>query len=802
MENYNNIQQNNLASQQNEGEGMEISLSGIWKFFTGNWFWFLISVVVCLGVGMLYCKISPKIYSSSALIYVDENASRSVKSDVTSMTNLRMMRQTSVVDNEAAIIRSHTLMAKVVENLNLNVTYKKPAKLRKVEVYGPTMPALVVVDSLMRGFVVDLELGSEKVSGVFKYTLPTGEKKELKFNSKYDAPIYGEMGIVRIVKNDYYGDNFAKVINKNNDKFEASVTSVRSAARALSSVLTVAPSSKTTSLISVGIKSAVPQKSADIVNELIYVYNEDAKEGERAVARATMQFVDERLAIVGGDLESVDSDVANYRKSAGSVDPQSEANLYVQAASRLDNEAVNIETQISILNEVLASVKAVNGSMELVPNLGISDTALNDIISDYNAAVLQYKAMGGDDNISHPSVKNQKEQILSMQTLLPASINNLQASLEVKLRSVNKQIAENESRVSALPSVEKGAQSILRNQQIKVKIYEYLLNKREETSLKLATTAPISRVIDPALPATHPISPRTAMIMLLALIMGFVIPVVIIFIAEALRTKIYSIEEVEAAIGRDVPIVGAVPSKDSRHTSDIMVTPNSRDAVAEAFRMVRTNIDFMMPKDGKVIMVTSTVPSEGKTTMALNIALSFVITGKKVVIVDMDMRKGSMEKRMNVRHQSKGIVSYLMGRETNVENLIMKDCIHGVDALFVGTIPPNPAELLMRPEIDAMFDELKDLYDYIIVDTAPVALVTDTQIINRMADVTLYCMRMGHTQKVSLDTVKAISGRKSLKNLGVLIAQVGVGKLYYGGESRSTNYGYGYGYGYGNSKDA
>ena len=796
MENYNNMQQNNLVSQQGENEGMEISLRSIWKFFTGNWFWFLISVVVCLGLGVLYCKVQPKIYSSSALIYVDENASRSVKSDVTSMTNLRMMRQTSVVDNEAAIIRSHTLMAKVVENLDLNVTYKKPTKLRKVELYGPTMPAHVVADTLMRGFVMDLNLGKEKASGVIKYTLPGGEKKEVKFSSKYDEPIYGEMGIVRVVKNDLYADDYAKAIDKN-DKFEVSVTSVRSAARALSSVLTVAPSSKTTSLISVGIKSGVPQKSADIVNELIEVYNEDAKEGERAVARATMQFVDERLAIVGGDLESVDSDVANYRRSAGSVDPQSEANLYVQAASRLEKEAVDIETQIRILNEVLASVKAVSGQAELVPNLGIADAALNAIISDYNASVLQYKAMGGDANLNHPSVKSQKENIISMQSLLPASIKNLQASLEVKLRSVNRQIADNEKKVSNLPTVEKGAQSILRNQQIKVKIYEYLLNKREETSLKLATTASISRVIDPALPATTPISPRTAMIMLLALIMGFVVPVVLIFIAEALRTKIYSIEEVENAIGHDVPIVGAIPSKDSRHTSDIMVTPNSRDSIAEAFRMVRTNIDFMMPKGGKVVMTTSTVPSEGKTTMALNIALSFVITGKKVIIVDMDMRKGSMEKRMNVKHQSKGIVSYLMGHETNVDNLIVKDCVHGVDALFVGTIPPNPAELLMRPEVDTLFDELKSRYDYIIVDTAPIALVTDTQIINRMADITLYCMRMGHTEKVSLDTVKAISMRKSLKNLGVLIAQVGVGKLYYGGEKQSTNYGYGYGYGYG-----
>ena len=463
---------------------------------------------------------------------------------------------------------------------------------------------------------------------------------------------------------------------------------------------------------------------------------------------------------------------------------------------------MEIETQISILGDVLASIKSISGTIELAPNLGISDSSLNAMIGEYNDVVLQYKVMGGDSNLSNPSVATTRERALSIQSLLPSSIKNLQSSLEVRLRSVNKQIAENEERVVSLPALEKGAQSILRNQQIKVKIYEYLLNKREETSLKLATTAPVSRIIDPAIAATNPISPRTAMIMLLALIMGFVIPVVVIFVAEALRTKIYSVEEVESAIGNRVPIVGAIPSKDARHSSDIMVTPNSRDAIAEAFRMVRTNIDFMMPRGGKVVMATSTVPSEGKTTMALNIAISFAITGKKVVVVDMDMRKGSMEKRVEVKHQSKGIVSYLMGSETNLDNLIVKNCVYGVDALFVGTIPPNPAELLMRPEIDEMFVELKKMYDYIIVDTAPIALVTDTQIINRLADVTLYCMRMGHTEKISLDTVNAISMRKSLNNLGVIISQVGVGKLYYGGEKKSTNFGYGYGYGYGyGSKD-
>ncbi|MBO5692755.1 MAG: hypothetical protein J6R74_02300, partial [Tidjanibacter sp.] len=443
MEN-NNIQNSNFE-QQNEQQEQSISLRSIWKFFTGNWFWFLISVVLCLGLGFLYCKISPKVYSSSATIYIDENASRSVKSDVTTMTNLRMMRQTSVVDNEATILRSRSLMQKVVENLNLNIVYKAQAKLRKVEVYAPAVPAHVVIDSLMRGFAMELKLAENSASGIIKYSV-LGEEYEKKFSTEYDTPVYSEVGIFRIVKNQRFVEDYAKVIRKNNEFF-VSVTSPERAARALTASLSVAPTSKTTSIISVGMKSAVPQKSADIVNELIYVYNEDAKEGERAVARATMEFVDERLAIVGSDLEEVDQNVENYRKKANTLNSQSEANIYVQTAARLEEEAVELETQIRILKDVQASIEKVAGQVELVPNLGIEDATRNSHITNYNNAVLEYKTLGGDAKLSNPQVSNLRERILSIQSILPASIKNIQSSLEVKLRSVNRQIADNQAKV-------------------------------------------------------------------------------------------------------------------------------------------------------------------------------------------------------------------------------------------------------------------------------------------------------------------------------------------------------------------
>ncbi len=793
MENT-NYQQNPQGPQGGQEEQTtEISLRSIWSFFINNWLWFGLSVFGCLCLGFLYCKVSPKIYSSSAVIYIDENASRSVKSDVTSMTNLRMMRQTSVVDNESAILRSYTLMNKVVENLNANICYSVQAKLRKVEIYGPSAPVEVVVDSLKYPFSLELQLNSNDLTGKIKWRFPGSRKdSEQKFAVAYGSPVVSEVGIFRVVAN----DNLAEATKKDN-RLYVSVANPSRYTRAMLTNLSVAPTSKTTSLINVSMKSPVAQKAADLVNELIYVYNEDAKEGERAVARATMEFVDERLGVVGADLESVDSEVESYRKKSRSVNSMAEGNIYLQTANKLEEEAVKIETQRVLLNDILTSVNKTMGKVELVANLGLEDQSLNGIITDYNNAVLEYKMMGGDEKLSNPSVANIREKVLALQALLPQSIANLRTSLDLQLRSVEKQIAENRAKVNDLPTIEKEAQSIMRDQEIKVEIYSFLLNKREETSLKLATTASISRVIDPAMPAQFPISPRTMMIMLLALIVGFVIPVVVILVAEALRNKIYSVEEVESEIGSAVSIVGAIPSKEDKKSNDILVTPNSRDAIAEAFRMVRTNIDFMMPEGGKVLMVTSTIPHEGKTTVALNVALSFAITGKKVIVVDMDLRKGSMEQRIGDEHHTFGVVNYLVGKESNIDNLIVRDCLHDVDALFVGTIPPNPAELIMRKQLDDLFVELRKRYDYVIVDTAPIALVTDTMVANRVADMTLYCMRMGHTEKMAFETIKAVAGRKSLKNMGVVMSDVGVETIYYGGEKRKQTYGYGYGYGYG-----
>ncbi|MBQ1214686.1 MAG: hypothetical protein IIX81_06670, partial [Tidjanibacter sp.] len=503
MENL-NYQQNPQGQQGGQEEmGTEISLKSIWSFFINNWFWFGLSVFVCLCAGFLYVKVSPKVYSSSAVIYVDENASRSVKSDVTSMTNLRMMRQTSVVDNESAILRSYTLMSKVVENLNANITYSVQAKLRKVEIYGPSAPVEVVVDSLKYPFSLELKLGKESASGKIKFYYPGARKAtEEKFEVAYGSPVVNEVGIFRIVAN----ENLAETIQKD-DRLFVNIASPSRYTRALMSNLSVAPTSKTTSLINVSMKSAVAQKAADIVNELIYVYNEDAKEGERAVARATMEFVDERLGIVGADLESVDSDVESYRKKSQSVNSMAEGNIYLQTANKLEERAVELETQIMLLNDILDSVKKIQGNVELVPNLGLTDDALNTLITDYNNSVLEYKTLGGDAKLNNPSVSNVREKVLALQSLLPASIANLRTSLDLQLRSVDKQIAENKAKVRDLPTIEKESQSILRDQEIKVEIYSFLLNKREETSLKLATTASISRIIDPAMASPLPIAP-------------------------------------------------------------------------------------------------------------------------------------------------------------------------------------------------------------------------------------------------------------------------------------------------------
>ncbi len=772
------MENNETAGQQEK----EITLRQILDFFLNNWGWFLISVVLCFGTGYLLTQTMTRMYVSSASIRVDEDYMRDASADITDFSGGGLFKSTSSVDNEVLVLKSRTLMLKVVKNLKAHISYYIDGRLRTQEIYSLLSPVeLVVPDSLKRRFTVQLRLKSDTEyvaqvddgpSEAHPYGVPvTQDSVTFTVNKRTNFSSYPDASIVVRVANPF------KV------------------AQRYATELASAPASKTTSIIQLSLTTPVAQKATDIINGLIDVYNKDAIDDKRRAAQNTADFIDERLRVVGYELETVDRDVERFKRDNESVDIVSESGIFLNSASQYEQLSVDVATQISLVESVGKYVRQYKGQYTLLPtNIGIEDPALNGSIELYNQMVLQRNRLLASGDVSqNPVIQELNAQILNMQSSLEESIRNLHNSLLIRQKSLAAQKKSISNRVRNVPTLEKEGQSIMRQQKIKESLYLFLLNKREENGLKLASAVPIAKVIDPASSTGIPVSPKVPVILLASFLFGLALPVGVLLLIDQLRTSIRGRKDVEAVV--KAPIIGEIPSKEEG-MSDRIVEKNSRDIVSEAFRIVRTNLDFMMTgEDRKVIMLTSTIPSEGKTFLSMNVASSLSIAGKRILLVDLDLRKSTLAKKFGHSTHHKGISNYLAGKENDIRSLISKGEVEGVDILYAGAIPPNPAELLISKRLDEAFRTLREDYDYIVVDTSPVGLVADTVISNRVADLTLYTIRVGRSDRRSLESIQALWVNKTLKNMAIILSDATSSSRY--GYGYGYNYGYGYGYHYG-----
>lgn len=768
----------------------------IFDFIVSNWYWFVISAVMCLCAGYLYTKIVPNRYYSSATIYIDEDYSRGSGSDVTDLRPLRVMRNSSTLENEIVILHSRSLMRKVVDSLHSNVHYYMWGKLRRVEQYGPKSPVRIEVDSMSSEFDMVIELVDARH---FTTQIVSRNDKRLKYN--FDNLPYGSVikadsiARIKVLK----GSNCESYMG---EKVEIAVVSPQRSAINLASRLEISSSQRATGILRLSLIDRVPQKAADVLNVLIGYYNADAIEGKRLSAQKTWNFINERLEYVERELSNVDSAVESFKKNRQSIDIASESNIYLKSVSDLEMQLAQVSTQIELVEGIERLLADEESKSELLPaNIGISDEGLNGSIGQYNRMVLDRRRLGSDEYAANPVVSDLDADILSMRSSLLRSAANLKGSLTAKRRSMERQIATLRSKVSDVPTIEKENVSIARNQAIKSTIYSFLLTKLEETGMKLAATYPIATVVDYALPSSSPVSPRLKLILLASLIIGLLIPTIVLIIIRQLQVKVSDVDEVESQV--TVPIVGHVPTKpDRRSRDDRIVNETSSDVVSEAFKIVRTNMAFTLPAGGQVIMITSSISGEAKSFTSINLSLTLSISGARVLLVDMDLRKGDLADKLGINHASSGLANFLAGRSNDVMSLVRRGDLNGVDLLYVGALPPNPAELLMSPRLDEAFAVLRQHYDYIVVDTSPVGLVADTIIANRVADLTIYSIRIGFSFKQSIASVESLYTRGVLRNMTLLLSDVNAGRSY--GYSNGYGYGYGsygYGYGYGRKKE-
>ena len=567
--------------------------------------------------------------------------------------------------------------------------------------------------------------------------------------------------------------------------------------------LSIAPTSKTTSVAVISLKNSSLQRGQDFINQLLEMYNRNTNNDKNEIAQKTAEFIDERIGIISKELGSTEANLESFKRDAGITDLTSEAQIALAGNAEYEKKSVENRTQISLVNDLRKYLRG--NEYEVLPsNVGLQDAALIGTIERYNEMLIERKRLLRTSTENNPTIVNLDTSIRAMKANVQATLEGTLQGLMITKESLDREASRYSRRISNAPGQERAYVSIARQQEIKAGLYLMLLQKREENAIALAATANNAKIIDEAIADDIPVSPKRPMIYLIALVLGIGIPVGIIYLVELTKFKIEGRADVEKLTS--VPVVGDIPLTDEKNDKNgsIAVFENKNNLMSETFRNIRTNLQFMLDNDQKVILVTSTVSGEGKSFVSSNLAISLSLLGKKVVIVGLDIRKPGLNKVFQLSNKERGITQYLSNPETDLMELVQPSDVN--KNLFIlpgGTVPPNPTELLARNGLDRAIETLKKNFDYVILDTAPIGMVTDTLLIGRVADLSVYVCRADYTHKAEYTLINELSFEKKLPNLCTVINGVDLKKrkygYYYGYGKYGKHYGYGkrYGYGYG-----
>ena len=572
--------------------------------------------------------------------------------------------------------------------------------------------------------------------------------------------------------------------------------------------LSIAPTSKTTSVAVISLKNSSLQRGQDFINQLLEMYNRNTNNDKNEIAQKTAEFIDERIGIISKELGSTEADLESFKRDAGITDLTSEAQIALAGNAEYEKKSVENRTQISLVNDLRKYLRS--NEYEVLPsNVGLQDAALIGAIERYNEMLVERKRLLRTSTENNPAIVNLDTSIRAMKANVQATLEGTLQGLMITKSNLDREASRYSRRISNAPGQERAYVSIARQQEIKAGLYLMLLQKREENAIALAATANNAKIIDEAIADDIPVSPKRSMIYLIALVLGVGIPVGIIYLIELTKFKIEGRADVEKLTS--VPVVGDIPLTDEKNDKNgsIAVFENKNNLMSETFRNIRTNLQFMLDNDQKVILVTSTVSGEGKSFVSSNLAISLSLLGKKVVIVGLDIRKPGLNKVFQLSNKERGITQYLSNPETDLMELVQPSDVN--KNLFIlpgGTVPPNPTELLARNGLDRAIETLKKSFDYVILDTAPIGMVTDTLLIGRVADLSVYVCRADYTHKAEYTLINELSFEKKLPNLCTVINGVDLKKrkygYYYGYGKYGKHYGYGkrygYGYGYGQTK--
>ena len=762
--------QNNTTRPESELFQRTVSIRELVGKSLRRWYWFIISLGLFLGLGAYYLLSTSPVYRREATVLIKDARRGGAASELSAFADIAGISTRRSVDNELYVLQARRLMLEVVKRLDLTRSYTTKSGLRTVTLYKNSPIDVTYIDDLGGKTCAFNVLLSEDGVTISKFSCARkpSEKDKVKSDKTFTTTAkYGEvidLPIGQVIINPTLYFN-ASYVGKEVRALKGSVESVATAYR---NKVQMAVASKMSSIINLSLNDVVPQRADDVLNTLLDVYNDDAVIDKQIVAEATAKFITERLQIIGQELHSIDDDIKQFKDKNNIVDIKTEATHRTEGAIRYEQEIAATSNLIAMSKSIRDYLSNTTEANIIPATTFEGSTALFAQIADYNELVLHRNKLG-NDSYNNPLVQQLDLSISSTKNAILASLASHIKALEIKLENLENEERKISNMIGAVPKQEQEFLSIARQQKIKEELYLYLLTKSEENAISLAITERPARIVDYAFGSPRPVSPNKMLVMLAMLIFGFGLPIGIIYLLILTNTKVQGKHDITKFC--TVPYLGDIPTYEGHLNRNIAVRESGRDKVSEAFKILRTNMSFMSGgAKQQVILTTSSNAHAGKTFVSMNLGMTLAFSGNKVLMIDLDLRRRTLSKHMGQRSNPNGVTKYLSSQDCNIKDIISKSGLHETfDFIYAGLQPPNPAELLMSQRLDALVEECRNHYDYIIIDSVPALVIADAMIASRVADLSIYVVREGMLERQQIPDINALHTEKKLKNMCIIL---------------------------------
>ena len=797
MEENKNLQLEGAVQEQEEKSAIDFQL--IYTNLILNWKWFVLSLIVCLGLGYLYLRYATPAYQASTKVLIkdDDDSKRRGSlgsSMIQSAANLGFMSNSNGIDNEIEILSAHDLAQLAVHDMKIYVNYYHKSAFKDPLVYKEQEVSVDLDLPHLKKLNAPIKLSIEKEGTKYHvkgtYNLPIDafsfEKETSEFEKTFDrlpATISTRVGTLTFTPSKIYKLEDGEVL-------KAVIVSPEMAAKQYTKNLTVSQTSKTTTIAELVLNDENPQRALDYLNTLLKVYNRQANEDKNEIAYRTEQFINNRLQKINAELGNTEGQLESYKKRNKVIEMKLNATATIANSDAYAQKLQDANTQVELLNELGKYMNEPGNKYQPIPsNVGLTDESSTELINQYNKIALDRNNALHAASETSPTVTPLTAQLDALTTSIKRAMRQAKLGMEIQRNSIAKQAAEYAGQIGNSPEQERVLTQIGRQQEVKSGLYLMLLEKREENSISLAATADKGKIID-APSFIGKVSPKSSIIMLIALVLGLAIPAGILFLIEFFKYKIEGHEDVikltQIPVIADIPVASDAAKKEGK--ADIVVHQNVINLMEEIFRGLRTNIQFMLKEGEKVMMFTSSTSGEGKTFVASNIGISLALLGKKVVMVGLDIRKPRLAELFQIDNHHNGITNLIVHDHNTWDDIQKQILSSGVnsklDLLMAGPVPPNPGELITRASLDDIISQLKEHYDYVILDTSPVGLVNDSLQLGRLANLCVYVCRADYTPKACFGMINGLNEEKKLPNMCLVLNGVDLSKkkhsFYYG----------------------